>query len=68
MPSVLWRCWLGGRKGIRPVKNLEWWGTGMVICLEQGADLHMAQLMPLPLTQNQNQIKYDFNNGWQTAT
>jgi len=24
MPSVLWYCWLGGRKGIRPVKN-EWW-------------------------------------------
>ena len=22
----------------------------MVICLEQGADLHMAWLMPLPLT------------------
>ena len=22
----------------------------MVICLEQGADLHLAQLMPLPLT------------------
>ena len=22
----------------------------MVICLEQGADLHMAELMPLPLT------------------
>ena len=22
----------------------------MVICLEQGADLHMAQLMPLPFT------------------
>jgi len=21
MLSVLWRCWLGGRKGIRPVKN-----------------------------------------------
>jgi len=20
-PSVLWRCWLGGRKNIRPVKN-----------------------------------------------
>jgi len=28
----------------------EWWGAGMVICLEQDADLHMAQLMPLPLT------------------
>ena len=22
----------------------------MVICMERGADLHMAQLMPLPLT------------------
>ena len=49
LPSVLWRCWLGGRKGIWPVKT-EWWGAGMVICLERGADLHMAQLMPLPLT------------------
>jgi len=28
----------------------KWWGTGVVICLELGADLHMAQLMPLPLT------------------
>ena len=28
----------------------EWWGTGVVICLERGADLHMAQWMPLPLT------------------
>jgi len=25
-------------------------GVGVVICLEQGAGLHMAQLMPLPLT------------------
>jgi len=46
--SVLWRCWVGGRKGIRPV-NTEWWGTSMVICLERGAnDLYMVQLMPLP--------------------
>ena len=49
LPSVLWRCWLGGRKGIQTVKT-EWWGTCMVICLERDADLHMAQLMPLPLT------------------
>jgi len=28
----------------------EWWGAGVVICLERGADLHTAQLMPLPLT------------------
>ena len=38
IPSVLWRRWLGGRKGIRPVKT-EWWGAGVVICLERGADL-----------------------------
>jgi len=37
-------------KGIRPVKKTELWGAGMVMCLERGADLHMAQLMPLPLT------------------
>jgi len=24
-------------------------GVGVVVCLEQCADLHMAQLMPLPL-------------------
>ena len=31
-----------------PVKiKIEWWGAGVVICLERGADLHMAQL---PLT------------------
>jgi len=31
-------------------KNSQWWGAGMVICLERGADLHVAQLKPLPLT------------------
>ena len=43
--------WAAGRAShaVRPVKT-EWWGAGMVICLERDADLHMAQLMPLPLT------------------
>jgi len=27
----------------------KWWGAGVVICLDRVADLHMAQLMPLPL-------------------
>ena len=40
--------WAAGRAPA--CKKLEWWGTGMVICLERGADLHMARLMPLPLT------------------
>ena len=29
---------------------VECWAAGIVICLERGADLHVAQLMPLPLT------------------
>jgi len=42
---------LVGRQEWHPAcKKLKWWGAGMVICLEQGADLHMAQQMPLPLT------------------
>jgi len=49
MLSVLLQCWLGGRKGIWPVKNWMvgcWHGylTG------EGADLHMVQKIPLPLT------------------
>ena len=31
-------------------KKLVWWYAGVVMCLGQGEDLHMAQLMPLPLT------------------
>ena len=31
------------------VWSFEWWGASVVICLERDADLHMAQLMPLPL-------------------
>jgi len=42
-----WRCFafnaltllVGRQEG--HVKN-EWWGAGVVVCLEQGADLHMA--------------------------
>jgi len=40
---------VGQQEGYPACKN-EWWGGGVVICLEQGADLHMAQLMPLPPT------------------
>ena len=41
---------VGRQEGHPACKKLEWWGAGMVICLERGADFHMAQLMPLPLT------------------
>jgi len=40
---------VGRQKGHPACKKTEWWAAGMVICLERGADLHMAQLMLLPL-------------------
>ena len=41
---------VGRQEGHPACKKTEWWGAGVVICLEWGADLHTAQLMPLPLT------------------
>ena len=41
---------VGRQEGHPACKKTEQWGAGMVICLELGADLHMAQLTPLPLT------------------
>jgi len=41
---------VGQQERHRGCKKLEWRGTGMVICLERDADMHMAKLMPLPLT------------------
>ena len=41
---------VGWQEGHPACEKTEWWGAGMVICLERGADLHMSQLMPLPLT------------------
>jgi len=48
MPSVLWCCWLGGRKGIRPVKN---WSDGLVevhICIwPSRCHCHSLSLAPI---------------------
>jgi len=41
---------VGRQEGHPACEKTEWWGAGMAICLERGVDLHMAQLMPLPLT------------------
>jgi len=41
---------IGRQEGHLACKKTEWFGAGIAICLERGADLHMAQLMPLPLT------------------
>jgi len=42
---------VGRQEGHPACKKTEWWDAGVVICLERGADLHMAQLMPLLLTE-----------------
>ena len=36
---------VGSQEGHPACKKTKWWGAGMVICLERGADLHMAQLI-----------------------
>ena len=41
---------VGWQEGHPAGMKLEWCGAGMVVCLERSADLHMAQLMLLPLT------------------
>ena len=41
---------VGWQEGHPVCKKTEWWGAGMVICLKRGADLHMFQPLPLPLT------------------
>jgi len=54
-------CWLGKRNGNQPLKtsdtypqsfplDVKIWGADMVTWMGRGADLHMAQLMPLPFT------------------
>ena len=41
---------VGRQEGHPACKKTECLGAGVVVCLERGADLHMAQLMPLLLT------------------
>ena len=41
---------LVGRQEGHPACKKQWWGAGVVVCLERGADLHMVQVMPQPLT------------------
>ena len=41
---------VGWQEGHPACNKVEWWVVVVVICLERGADLHMSQLIPLPLT------------------
>ena len=54
---------VGRQEGHPACKKTKWWGAGVVICRERGADLHMSQLMALPLTVscfNKIQIGFTF--------
>ena len=54
MPSVLWCCWLGGRKGIQPVKKLRdgvlvWlsvWGEVQICIWPRWCHCHSQSLDP----------------------
>jgi len=47
-PSLLWHCWLGDRKGIRPVKNwllVCWWWISVTVNAQQATvSLYAAHL------------------------
>ena len=55
VPSVLWRCWLGSRKGIRPVKNrvvgvLAWlsvWSEVQTCIWPSWCHCHSLSLAPI---------------------
>jgi len=38
------------QEGHSACRKTERWDAGVVICLGRGADLHMAKLMPMPLS------------------
>jgi len=57
---------VGRQEGHLACKKTEWWGAGVVICLEWVADLHMVQLMPVPLTVSCfSKIQIDFTFWYQ---
>jgi len=50
---------VGQQEGHMACKK-QWCDAGVVICLDRGADLHMAQLMPLPLTSVKSRLVLPF--------
>ena len=54
LPSVLWHCWLGGRKGIQPVKKYGGWWRWALVILDGVAPSRMVSVsasVNLPLQQ-----------------
>jgi len=62
-PSVAFSALMllvGRQEGHPACKKTEWWGAGVVICLERGADLHTAQRMPLSLASVKSRLVLPF--------
>ena len=56
VPSVLWRCWLGGRNGIRPVKNKKLsYRRGTARCVV------LIEILPIVTQQCRN---YLYDKSW----
>ena len=53
---------VGWQEGHLTCKKTEWWGAGMVICLERGADLHMAHCHSLSLASAKSRLVLPFSN------
>jgi len=51
---------VGRQEGHPAYKKTEWWGAGMVICLERDADLHMAHCHSLTLASVKSRLVLPF--------
>jgi len=51
---------VGRQEGHPACKKTEWSGAGVAICLERGAELHMAQPMPLSLASEKSRLVLPF--------
>jgi len=51
---------VGRQEGHPACKKTQWCGAGVVFCLERGADLHMAHLMPLSLASVKSRLVLPF--------
>jgi len=51
---------VGRQEGHPACKKTEWWGAGMVICLERDADLHMAHCHSLTLASVKSRLVLPF--------
>jgi len=58
--SIALTLLVGWHEGHPACKKTDWWDAGVVICLERGADLHVAQLMPLSLIVSYNRLTASF--------